>query len=372
MAILNPTVRESEARRERQERTSLTEVLLRSLASAVIAVDSKRRVTEFNPAAERITGLDARDVLHNTIEALPAQLRVLFHETFSSGAPVPDRQVVLATVCGSETVVRANTLVYSKDSERIDAVLLLCHDVSSARKLEANVRRLDRLANLGNLSVNAAHEIKNALVTVKTFFERSSGLHQDKELARLVSLEIDRIDSMASQLSKLSGPAKPDLASVNLHKVLDNTLRLIHHQLDSRKITLTRSFGAADDVVNADEKQLIQALINLFLNAIEAMDEVGTLRVSTELVSPEESLLLTGADSPVRLLRLSIADSGPGITAEDLPYVFDRFFTTKPEGTGLGLPITRGIVEEHGGMISVESEPNRGTTFRIILPLAEK
>ncbi len=370
VAISNPPDHESEKHEERPERPSLTEVLLRSLASAVIAVDAKRNITAFNPAAERITGLATDRVLQTSIDALPAPFRALLHETFATGASITDRQIVIASMGGSEIVVRANTFAYSKEAGRIDAVLLLCHDVSSARKLEANVRRLDRLANIGNLSASAAHEIKNALVAIKIFIDRLLELHQDKELATLVSREVDRIDSIASQLLKLSGPARPALALVNLHKVLDNTLRLIHHQLDSRQIRLTRSFDAVEDVINADEKQLGQAFINLFLNAIEAMDEAGTLQVGTDLPPPEESYLLAGSDASPRWLRLTITDSGPGIAPDHLPYVFDRFFTTKPDGTGLGLPITRSIVEEHGGMIFVESEPSKGTTFRIVLPLA--
>jgi PAS domain S-box-containing protein len=364
----NPPNRDPEKREERPERPSLTEVLLRSLASAVVAVDSKHTVTAFNATAERITGLDAGRVLHQSIETLPAPLRALLHETFASGASLTDRQIVITSLDGAEVIVRANTFAYSKEGGRIDAVLLLCHDVSSARKLEANVRRLDRLANIGNLSASAAHEIKNALVAIKTFVDRLLETQHEKELAGLVSQEVDRIDSIASQLLKLSGPARPALAAVNLHRVLDNTLRLTVHQLDSHQIKLERSFAATNDVINADEKQLGQAFVNLLLNAIEAMDGPGTLRVATDPVSPGESVLLGGAIS-IRWIRLIIADSGPGIAAAHLPYVFDRFFTTKADGTGLGLPITRSIVEEHGGMIFVESEPGKGTAFRIVLPL---
>lgn len=370
MAILNPADRNPAEHEQRKERPSLTEVLLRSLATAVIAVDARRTVTAFNPAAERITGIAAADALHKSVDILPVPFRALLNETFATGASITDRQIVITPDGATETVVRANTFAHSKDGGRIEAALLLCHDVSCARKLEANVRHLDRLANIGDLSANAAHEIKNALVAVKTFIDRLLESQQEQELATLVSQEVERIDSIASQLLRLSGPAKPIRAPVNLHKILDNTLRLIHHQLDTHKIQLTRSLKATEDVIDADEKQLSQAFINLLLNAIEAMPEPGTIQVVTELMSPEEVGLLAGPTPPSRWVRLNIADSGPGIAPEHLPYVFDRFFTTKPEGTGLGLPITRSIVEEHGGMIFVESEPATGTTFRIVFPLA--
>jgi len=336
----------------------------------VIAVDAKRAVTAFNPAAERITGIPAASALHQSVEILPAPMRALLHETFATGSSISDRQIIISPDGVTETVVRANTFAYSKDGGRIEAAILLCHDVSSARKLEANVRHLDRLANIGDLSANAAHEIKNALVAVKTFVSRLLESQQEQELATLVSQEVERIDSIASQLLNLSGPTKSIRAPTSLHKVLDNTLRLVHHQLDSRQIRLTRSFNAGEDLIDADEKQLAQSFINLFLNAIEAMDRPGTIHVGTERVPADEAGLLAGPHPSSRWIRIIITDSGPGIAPEHLPYVFDRFFTTKPEGTGLGLPITRSIVEEHGGIILVESGICVGTTFRIVLPLA--
>lgn len=349
----------------------MTEVLLRSLASGVIAVDAKRRITAFNRTAERITGLKADQVLRKTFDALPAPLQGVLEETFVTGDSVPDRQMPISQPRGGEILIRASTFAYANDEGKIEAALLLFHDVSSAKKLELNVRRLDRLANIGTLSASAAHEIKNALVAIKTFIQRLPDRHEDEELAGLVHQEVERIDSIASQLLKLSGPAKLVFTPVSLHKTLDNSLRLIGHQLESNRIKLARSFAAPEDLVNADDKQLGQAFLNLFLNAIEAMGSDGTLRVATEPIFPKQADLPGGTGGSARLLRLTISDTGPGIPAEHLSQVFDRFFTTKQDGTGLGLAITRGIIEEHGGTITVESVPDKGTSFRIVLPLAD-
>ena len=349
----------------------MTEMILRSLASGVIAVDAKRRITAFNRTAERITGLKADQVMLKTFDALPSPLQGVLEETFVMGDAVPDRQMPISDLQGGEIIIRASTFTCANEPGRIEAALLLFHDVSSAKKLELNVRRLDRLANIGTLSASAAHEIKNALVAIKTFIQRLPDRHEDKELASLVNQEVERIDSIASQLLKLSGPAKPVLTPISLHKTLDNSLRLIGNRLESNHIKLARSFAATQDLVNADEKQLGQAFLNLFLNAIEAMSADGTLGVSTESMFSKQAGLPGGTGRKARLIRLTISDTGSGISAEHLSQVFDRFFTTKQDGTGLGLAITRSIIEEHGGTIAVESVPDKGTSFIIVLPLAE-
>jgi len=354
---------------ERQESLHLAEVLFRSLASGVIAVDGRQRITALNRAAERITGLKAHDVLRKTFDALPAPLQGLLQESFVTGDSISDRQMPVNHPQAGEVLIRASTFAYANDAGKIEAALLLFHDVSSAKKLELNVRRLDRLANIGTLSASAAHEIKNALVAIKTFIQRLPDRHEDKDLAGLVNQEVERIDSIASQLLRLSGPAKPVFAPVSVHKILENSLRLIGHRLESNRVKLARSFGAPEDLVDADDKQLGQAFINLFLNAIEAMSSGGTLQVATEPHSSAEAAVSSVAGSDTRFLRLTISDTGPGISAEHLPQVFDRFFTTKQDGTGLGLAITRSIIQEHGGTIAVESILHQGTSFKIVLPL---
>src|SRR5438045_3463605 len=149
-------------------------------------------------------------------------------------------------------------------------------------------RRTERLNLWGVLfrSVEpavVADEIKNALVAIKSFADLLAQRNQDVEMTSLISREAMRIDSLVNQMLKFAGPAKPSFANVRLHEVIDNSLRLVQHQLKVRKIQLVRALDAGNDQVQGDAKQLEQALINLLLNALEAMDETGTLTVATEL-----------------------------------------------------------------------------------------
>jgi signal transduction histidine kinase len=134
-------------------------------------------------------------------------------------------------------------------------------------------------------------------------------------------------------------------------------MRLVEHTTGAKNLRLRQDFNARPDVVPGDEYQLHQAFLNLFFNAIEAMEPGGELRVKTEFLEKSRAVLI------------SVADNGSGVAAENLPRLFDAFFTTKQQGTGLGLPITKRIIEEHQGDITVESEPDKGTTFHVRLPL---
>ena len=227
---------------------------------------------------------------------------------------------------------------------------------SSAVKgdVQKNLQRLDRLANLGLFSASIAHEIKNGLVAIHTFVEVLLEKSEDNEMAEVVRRELKRIDGLATQMLRFAAPKPATLVPVNVHVLLDLSLRLLEHQISSRMISLRRNYQAAPETVRGDESQLQQAFMNLLLNAVEAMGNGGELTAATE----------TGAGK----MKISIRDTGAGITPENLHHVFETFFTTKKNGTGLGLAICRRVVEEHHGAIEVQSEAGRGSVFIITLP----
>ena len=245
-------------------------------------------------------------------------------------------------------------------------MVLLLQDLTAAPRVEQNLRQLDRLASLGALSAGMAHEIKNALVVGKTFFDSLLEKNEDNELVGLVRRELGRIDSLVSQMLQFAAPAEPALSEVHLHEVLNYSLRLVEHQLKNKAILLDRSFVAVDDRVQGNQSQLEQAFVNLLLNAIDAMGPNGQLMVATETdaLKPGRS----GARKSPGQLRVTIKDDGIGISPENMGRLFGPFFTTKERGSGLGLSITRRILRGHGGVITVQSKPNQGAAFHILLP----
>jgi signal transduction histidine kinase len=360
-----------------QDSKIYNDILLDNLVSGIVAANAEGLITVFNREAQRVTRQLAMDVINHPISALPPPLARGLELTFQRGYGLRDQEMILHHGPGDEVPVRVGSSLFHGHAGRVIGALLVFNDVTTIKKLELQVRRTDRLASLGTLAAGMAHEIKNPLVTIKTFTqllpERYEDLDFRETFSSLIGQEVKRIDTIVNQLLKFSRPAKPDLAPTRLHEVLDNSLKLISQQLRQKGITLVRSYSALHDLVHADADQLNQAFINFFLNAIEAMNGHGSLHVGTEhvgadLYSPNQWRERTGEGH----IRVSIRDTGEGIDALNLGRIFDPFFTTKSLGTGLGLSVAHGIIQEHGGMIDVESEPGKGTTFYLLFPLVNK
>ena len=224
--------------------------------------------------------------------------------------------------------------------------------------LTQNLRRLDRLASLGLIAASVAHEIKNGLTAINTFTQVLLEKNDDREMAEVVQRELKRIDSLVTQMLRYASPKPVALGLVQVHHLLDYSLRLMESQMSVRTICLKRDYRAKPGTVRGDEAQLQQVFMNLMLNAVEAMSGSGELTVRTEII---------GEDSGGRKMRVHISDTGAGISAEHLPRVFEPFFTTKKNGTGLGLAICQRVAQEHQGFIEVESEPGCGSTFIVSL-----
>jgi PAS domain S-box-containing protein len=350
------------------------EILLQNLTTGVIAAGADGRITVFNNEAEQITGSKSQDLLDRPIDDLPAALRDLVRETLHSAERPENRELILDSAEGS-VVVRASSSVFHAQHGEMLGVLVVLTDITALKRLELQIRRSDRLASLGTLSAGMAHEIKNPLVSIKTFAQLLPERYQDSDFretfSNLIGHEIDRIDSLVNQLLRFARPAKPLLTPMHVHTVLEKSLQLVGHRLYQKEIKLTRSWGADVDTIRADADQLEQVFLNFFLNAMDAMKRGGEMVVSTEIRPAEEWVAaVTGTNGDVHeVLRITIRDNGEGIRSEDIPHVFDPFFTTKDYGTGLGLSVVHGIIQEHSGQIEVESELSKGTAFHILLPL---
>ncbi len=350
------------------------ETLLQNLTTGVVAADRNGLITVFNREVEQITGLTASELLARKISNLPEALRDILSETLTQGERQGDREIILRSGDKSTILRASSSIFHGQDGAPLGALMVLT-DVTTLKRLEMQIRRSDRLASLGTLSAGMAHEIKNPLVSIKTFAQLLPERYQDSDFREtffsLIGHEVDRIDSLVNQLLRFARPAKPLLKPMHVHEVLEKALLLVGHRLYQKDIKLTRSWRAEVDTIRADADQIEQVFLNFFINAHDAMKPGGSLTVATEIGSTETwPTALPDSPNDVReILRVSVEDDGAGIKPEDVAHVFDPFFTTKDYGTGLGLSVVHGIVQEHGGQIEVESELNRGTSFHILLPL---
>lgn len=336
-------------------------------ACALLVFDQEQRVVSASPNAAALLGVEADNLLGLPVTTFPARIRELIERSLRSGD----------SSCGTEFLERPDhrpqslrlTALPLSDARANALTAILVQDLSRARQLEDDIRQLDRLASVGTLAAEMAHEIKNALVAVKTFVDLLLEKNPGNELEQTVRREMNRIDAIVAQVLKFSRHTTPTVQATSINTVLDRTLKMMKPQFEGRSITVVTRFAAAPDLVLGDENHLEQALINLLLNAAEAMSGDGTLSIETDLVT-STSADPTQSVSP-RQLRIVIRDTGCGIPAESLTHLFEPFYTTKKNGTGLGLAITRRIIHEHHGLISAESEPGKGAAFHILLPTTQ-
>ena len=255
------------------------------------------------------------------------------------------------------------------------------------REAQAQLIQTEKLASLGKLSASIAHEINNPLSGILTYAKLLSrklrvgppdaeGVHAALQQLSLVERETQRCVSIVRNLLDFARQREPSFQLVDLRKAVDEALSLLTNRLGIQNVEVMREFGPIP-TVRADFGQLRQAFVNILMNACEAMPKGGTLRVVTREVTlpgdgTGQTLSPTGKTGPpVRFAEVAISDTGQGIAPEHLSKIFDPFFTTKEKGTGLGLSVVYGIVEKHGGRISVDSRVGQGTTVTLRFPATD-
>ena len=242
--------------------------------------------------------------------------------------------------------------------------------------LRQQIAQSDKLKAIATLASGLAHEIKNPLTAIRTFTEHLPQKRNDPEFlekfSRIVGKETTRMNDLINQLLDFAKPTPPRPRPTDIVRLINETLDFLNNQFVNKDIKVTRNLISGHKLINIDPAQIRQALLNIFLNAIEAMNAGGTLTVDVKLRTQDPSIKTSGSlgprDAGAPLLIISIADTGPGIDKKDLPHIFDPFWSKKDGGTGLGLAITHQIISEHNGKIGVESQAGVGTKFAIELP----
>ncbi|KAF0120928.1 MAG: putative histidine kinase, partial [bacterium] len=233
------------------------------------------------------------------------------------------------------------------------------------KKSEAQMRRTDKLAALGTLTAGLAHEIRNPLVAIKTFTqllpERFDDIEFRDHFLKITSGEVDRICSLVNELLEFARPSEPNFHEDDINDVAEKIILLVDNEAKKKDIKINREYDKEIPPIMIDKEQIKQVLLNLLLNAIEATSENGIIAFETRLIHKNNY-----RDCYV---QMKIRDTGKGIQKDDLEHIFTPFFTTKHQGSGLGLSISHKIVEEHMGYIEVESEVGNGSTFYVNLPL---
>lgn len=345
-----------------------------SVGDGVIVLDRQSKITFLNPAAEEITGISRRLAVGSKfIEFFRGEdvLLEMVAKTSESGMTISDHENVVLKKGPSVTPVNATTSPLLLANGECIGIVLVLRDISNIRELEEAVRQADRLSTLGTLAAGLAHEIKNPLGGIKgaaQLLERE--LPNGSELRDYTSImlkEVGRVNRIVEELLSLTTPRKLELSHVDIHESIGDIITLQKRASVTKNITFIQDFDLSIPPILADEALITQLFLNLIKNAVEAIADSGQIRVSTRVLS-DYSMTKKG-ERFSRMVVIDVADDGQGIPKEMIENLFTPFFTTKSKGTGLGLAICHKIVNEHRGIIKVDSEPGKGTAFSVMLPL---
>jgi len=350
----------------RSARVSLTRIkafsdnVVENMPIGLVAVDADGKIASFNQRGESVLQLTSSQILGRSAdEVLPAQLWSLTDGLESKGGVI-ERDIECALKNGKMMPLEASVSLLSAEDDTSLGHIILFRDLTEVQDLKREVERSRRLASLGRLAAGIAHEIRNPLSSIKgfaTYFkERYRDIPEDQKTADVMIHEVDRLNRVIGQLLEFARPMTIERKPISIQGLIQHSLKIMEGPAREKNIEISTDIPPDLKEINVDSDRINQVLLNLYLNAIDAMEEGGRLHVA--VFREEES----------QELVISVSDNGVGINEEDLVHIFDPYFTTKQSGTGLGLAIVHNIIESHKGEVRVESERGRGTTVRIFLP----
>ena len=337
-----------------------SETMLAVIDDAIMVVDTGGRTIIANNMAQKMFSLPevTREKNFREILSKGSPFQVMLDRTMNEQRDFRDLQVSWARTPGNCHVREylLSTFVLKDSLDNLIGAVLCCRDITERVRLEEKVHRQERLASLGKLVTGVAHEIRNPLTSISMYIQhwqcqKNGG---DQRALATVHREISRLDSLIDQLLYFAKPAEAKFRMGDVNSMVENVLSFFG-EVFYGKYNIIKKLSPQIPMAWIDLAQTERVVVNIIFNAVQAMPEGGSISVGT------------GLNSEGGFVRITIGDTGCGIPPENLPHLFDPFYSTRPKGTGLGLAIAHEIVQAHGGHIEVESTVGKGTTFHIFL-----
>ena len=352
------------------ETKNFLESIVEKAGDAISVVDLEGKVLYWNEGAEKIYGYKKEEILGKKLsqflyprdERLRAEEEKLMDQLMGRvkrGEVVPNVEVKRQTKEGRE-IITSMTISPLRDAEgRIVGVSRICKDITDLKKAEERLILAERLSSLGELTAGVAHELRNPLAGIKIntqILSRKKDLPEmEKKLMNSTQEGIEKIQKIVDDMLHFAKPKASHFREEEINEVVEKSMAILQTKLKKANIISVFEQGQGLPKVRIDIHQIQQVLINVLLNAIQAMEKGGTLAIRTFSENEND-------------VGIEVRDTGVGIPRPHLKKIFDPFFTTKSEGTGLGLSITLKILENHGATIDVVSEEGKGSTFTIHFP----
>lgn len=349
-------------------------LILDALPNPVVVLDQQDRLVAVNTAAEDFFQASSAVLLrHKFAELVPFSSPALqsVHQVRESNGVVNEYAIGVGTPrLGGERVVDLQTAPIGDDGGYVLVMLLRR---SMAHKFDLQLSHQGAARSVSGMAAMLAHEIKNPLAGIRgaaQLLEPSLG-DADRSLARLICDETDRIRQLVDQMEVFSDERPLERRPINIHVVLDRVKQLLLAG-GTEGVSIREDYDPSLPAVHGSSDQLVQVFLNLGKNATEAISQAGQhgeIQFTTAF-RPGVRLSVSGSSERISLpLEVCVHDTGPGVPDELLPHIFEPFVTGKRSGRGLGLALVAKIVRDHGGVVECKARPNKGTTFRVLLPL---
>lgn len=362
---------------------SFTESIIKSISSGLISVDQDRKITFFNSAAESILGFEAKEAINKTIDQIfpNGESDQVLPTANGKNRPIVSQEAVVTHKNGRKVHIGfSHTPWVDSEDSRLGTIITF-RDISETKQMQIEMVRMDRLASLGVLAAGIAHEIRNPLAGIKTIVqtleEEVASDHPHREYLQRILRQVNRLDELLKTFFSYARPRPPIKKLNQVPDIFHEVTVLLGKRLSSEHIKFEEEYDKGLKPVYVDLNQILQVFLNLIINALDAMPNGGSLKISAQNITAVPSHIDRRGKAykeprdEVNFVAVIISDTGVGIRHEHLDSIFDPFFTTKPQGTGLGLSIVYRIIEEHGGEINVTSDLEKGTNFRLLLPTEE-
>jgi len=345
------------------------ENIVESINVGVMALDMEDRIESWNAQMEVMYALPRWQTLTQPLPTVfPAEFVEEFYRVRQSAGIHNLYKFRLKTPAGETRTVNVAIAPLVTRKFQVVGRLVIMDDITERVELEAQLSQADKLSSIGLLAAGVAHEVNTPLAVISSYTQmlakQLQGDAQKSGLLEKITRQTFRASEIVNNLLNFSRTSGSEFSALDINKVITDTLALLEHQFKTAKIEVRHELAPAISPIQGNTGRLQQVFLNLFLNAKDAMPSGGTLSVAT---------------SNGDMVSVRVSDTGSGIAQEHIQRIYDPFFTTKTtpregqnRGTGLGLSVTYGIIQEHAGKIRVESQPGNGTTFALDFPLSRK
>ncbi len=356
--------------REKQEAQNYLKTILERLPCGVLVLDESGELALCNPMAGRLLEqpkCKSGKMKKRRRKLQGSALKEYFAGTVSESGP--EKEIEIPFVSGGKMRILATSGTPLTDAAGARAgTLHIIRDITEMKALQEQGKRGERLSAMGEMAVELAHEIRNPLGSIELFaslLQKELPVESDPgRWAENIRVGSRSLNNIVANMLHFANPFSPTFMEVEVHGVIEEMLQFTEPIMRQRDILVEKQLLADDSLICGDRELLKQAILNLVLNSMQAMPSKGKLRIATRDVESLPGGALCGG------LEIQVQDSGVGIPPENLGRVFDPFFTTNKNGTGLGLSVVHQIVDRHSGFIQVESQVDVGTTFTVVLPSA--